>query len=84
MAHISLDFKTKKAFRAAIEAGDVIKVYQPGGIFPLSLRDVVSQRVGNEMIDIGITVVEAPSEYHKWYSEVLVRNDTHQVVKILS
>ena len=70
MAHISPDFKTKKAFKAAVANGENILLFQPGGIFPLA--------GGTEH------VVEAPADYHKWYARVRIDVDTKRVVKVLS
>ena len=34
MAYTTVDFKTKKALKEALTAGQHIRVYQPGGLFP--------------------------------------------------
>lgn len=59
MAHISPDFKTKKAFKEAITVGKQIRVFSPGP-FPPKQN--------------GIEYVEAPAEYHKWYAKVQVKD----------
>lgn len=59
MAHITPDFKTKKAFLEAFLRGVKIEVYSPG-IYPAK-KD-------------GIEYIEAPSNFHKWYARVRVQN----------
>ena len=55
MAHIFPDFKTKKAFREAVETGERVTVFNPSGFFPIRpLKEIV----------------EAPAKMHKWYAQV--------------
>lgn len=67
MAWAERNFKTKKDFKAAVLAGPV-PVYQPGPFGP---------RIPN-----GTAVIEGPHECHKWYCQVMVR-DNH-AVRVLS
>jgi len=60
MSHISPDFKTKKAFMEAFKSGINIRVFNPCGLFPMDKA--------------GITTIEAPAEYHKWYLRVAYKN----------
>lgn len=63
------NFKTKKAFKEAVEAGDKIRVFQPG---PFGGGDYSS----------GLFCVEGPHypEPHKWYATVIVKDG--YVVKV--
>lgn len=54
MSHISPDYPTKKAFKAAFKAGVKIHIFEP--VFPLPSS--------------GRGCVEAPAHYHKWYASV--------------
>ena len=58
MAHASRDFKTKKAFRAAVAEGERVFAFNPSGRFP----DPVSKS----------TVIEGPWACHRWYAAVVV------------
>ena len=57
-----IDFKTKKALKEAIAAGQNVEVYQPGGIF-----DGVSE---------GSVALEGPHypKPHTWYASCKVHN----------
>lgn len=68
MAYVNPNFKTKKALREAVEAGKTVRVYQPGGLFPVPLN--------------GEVAVEGPHfpEPHKWYATVVVKGGA--VVKV--
>ena len=68
MSHITPDYFTKKTFKEAVKSGQQIRVTQPGGIFPQE-QD-------------GVAYIEAPAEYHKWYSKVEIKNGI--VTKVLS
>lgn len=63
------NFKTKKEFKEAFKQGKIIRVYQPGGLFP-----------GTET---GTTCIEGPHypKPHSWYASVIVEN--YIVKKIL-
>ena len=59
MAYASINFRTKKAFREAVERGEVVTLYEPGlGTPPTN----------------GRAWVEGPwyPEPHRWYAEVEV------------
>lgn len=64
------NFKTKKAMKLAVENGDKVTVYQPGGMFP-SKQD-------------GQVTIEGPHypEPHRWYSVVLIEDGA--IVKVKS
>lgn len=66
--HCEPNYKTKKALREAVAAGQYVSAFQPGGIFP-------SQTDGR-------TVIEGPHEYHKWYAQVDLVDG--QIVKVVS
>lgn len=68
MAYVEPNLKTKKALREAVQRGDRVTVYQPGGLFPLTVPSN------------GHVSVEGPHypEPHRWYATVLV--DTNHVV----
>lgn len=55
------NFKTKKEFKSAVEAGKKITIYQPG---PFGGGDYSN----------GKFCVEGPWEYHKWYASVVVKD----------
>jgi hypothetical protein len=54
------NFRTKKALKAAVDAGELVHVYQPGGMF-------ATQRDGK-------ICLEGPHfpEPHRWYAEAVV------------
>lgn len=58
--YVSPNFRSKKAMRAALDAGQRIEVYSPGP-FPCP--------------DMGEVTVEGPHfpEPHRWYARVFVR-----------
>lgn len=62
-----INFKTKKAFKEAVEAGQKIRMYQPGGMFnpPEAQADYS-----------GKACVEGPHypQAHTWYASVEVKN----------
>ena len=64
MAYVEPNFATKKALKDAVKAGDRVTVFQPGGIFPLTVRD-------------GRVTVEGPHypAPHRWYGVVEVSTD---------
>ncbi len=64
------NFKTKKALREAVKAGEEIEVYQPGGMFPGTSN--------------GQTVIEGPHypEPHRWYASVEVEDSI--IVRFIS
>ena len=66
--HCSPDFKTKKALREALKRGDVVRAYQPGGIFPGTTD--------------GVDVIEGPSDYHRWYARVRIEGG--RIIKVLA
>ena len=59
--YTSKNFKTKKALKEAITAGQKISVWQPG---PFGGGDYSN----------GKYCVEGPWEYHKWYASVEVKD----------
>jgi len=72
MAYVSPNYKTKKALREAVKDGQAVSVFQPGGMFPLTVP-------ANGQVS-----VEGPHypEPHRWYAVVLV-NSENNVVKVL-
>ena len=60
MTYASINFKTKKAFREAVERGEVVTLFEPG--------------LGKAPVE-GQAYVEGPwyPEPHRWYAEVEVR-----------
>ena len=66
--YVSPDFKTKKDFKAAVESGRQLEVYNPSGMFPAPQN--------------GTTTVEGPHypKPHKWYASVEIENGI--VVKV--
>jgi hypothetical protein len=60
MAYTRRNFKTKKALREALEAGERVEVFQPGPFGP-EVRD-------------GEAAIEGPHypEPHRWYARVRV------------
>lgn len=65
--HCDPNFKTKKALKEAVAAGEYVAAFQPGGFFP-------SQTDGR-------AVIEGPHEYHKWYAQVDL--DNGRIVKVV-
>jgi hypothetical protein len=68
MAYVDPNFKTKKALKEAVAAGEYVTVYSPG---PFGCK-----QNGNES-------VEGPHypEPHKWYAQVTVENGVVKAVK---
>lgn len=60
MSYVDPNFRTKKAFRAAVEAGAKLETYNPSGMFPTRQN--------------GQDTVEGPHypEAHRWYASVTV------------
>ena len=56
------NFKSKKALKEALAAGEVVRVFQPGGMFPARP---------------GPITLEGPHypEPHKWYASAVCTND---------
>lgn len=56
------NFKTKKALKEALAAGQEVDIFQPGGIFP--------------GVKNGKVTLEGPHypEAHKWYAEAQVKD----------
>jgi hypothetical protein len=69
MAYASKNFKSKKAFKEAVQTGEKITLRNPSGMFP-------TQQNGRES-------VEGPwyPEPHKWYASVTVTNGIVTSVK---
>lgn len=72
MAYVSTNPKTKKALREQVANGERPTVFQPGGIFPLTVHD-------------GRVTVEGPHspQPHRWYAVVEV-DDNHVVTRVVS
>ena len=68
MAYTSINFKTKKALKDAIKAGQKVTVYSPGP-FPCNYN--------------GTECIEGPQypEPHRWYATVTVENGVVTKVK---
>ena len=64
MAYVDPNFPTKKALKEAVKNGDRVTVYQPGGMFDLTVRN-------------GQVSVEGPHypQPHRWYAVVEVSPD---------
>jgi hypothetical protein len=62
MSYVNPDYKTKKAFREAVDAGTKHKTFNPSGMFPVP-QD-------------GTDVIEGPHypQPHRWYASVTVEN----------
>lgn len=69
MAYVDPNFKTKKAFKEAVAAGQEVYVFSPG-MFPAK--------------DNGAEYIEGPHypEPHRWYAKVQVENGL--VTKVVS
>ena len=61
------NFRSKKALREAVAAGEQVETYQPGGYFPAK-RD-------------GVVPLEGPHypEPHRWYAEAVVADGIIQM-----
>ena len=70
MAYVDPNFKTKKALKEAVAAGQCVTVFQPGGMFALTLRE------GR------FATIEGPHypEPHRWYAQVEVEHGA--VIKV--
>jgi len=70
MAYVDPNYKTKKAFKKAVQAGIEHVTYNPSGMFPVKQN-------GND-------VVEGPHypQAHRWYAAVTVEDGV--VVKVRS
>jgi hypothetical protein len=69
MAYVDPDYRTKKAFKAAVVSGEKHYTYNPSGMFPTKTD--------------GNTVVEGPHypKAHSWYASVVVRDGVVVSVK---
>ena len=56
------NFKSKKALKEAVAAGEQVTYFQPGGMFPTPVTG--TQRF----------CVEGPHGYHKWYAECIAQD----------
>jgi len=67
--YTSTNFKTKKALKEAVAAGEEVRVYQPGPIGGAPPRD-------------GVVCVEGPHypKPHRWYAQVTLKDG--KVVKV--
>jgi len=63
------NYKTKKALREALAAGERIETFQPGGIFPAATE--------------GRVTLEGPHypEPHRWYATATLRDGIVTTVK---
>ena len=63
MTYTDRNFKSGKALKEAFQSGELIGVYQPGGMFGPEVKD-------------GWTVIEGPHypQPHKFYVQVEVKN----------
>jgi len=63
------NFKTKKALKEAVQSGQKVRVYQPGGMFPGETD--------------GKVTLEGPHypQPHTWYASVLIKDSI--IVKVL-
>ena len=68
MAYVDPDYRTKREFKAAVQAGTVHRTYNPSGMFPVTQN--------------GSDVVEGPHypKPHAWYASVEVKDGA--VVKV--
>lgn len=64
------NFKTKKALKEAVKAGETVKVFQPGGIFP-----------GKTDGEVSLEGPHYPAP-HSWWARVRIKDS--KVVKVLS
>ena len=62
MSYVDPDYPTKKAFKAAVDAGVKHETYNPSGMFP-------TRKDGND-------VIEGPHypKPHRWYAAVTVKD----------
>lgn len=69
MAYCSTNFKTKKELREAVKRGEVVRVYNPSGMFPVKVN--------------GVEFVEGPwyPKPHTWYAKVQTKQG--YIVKVL-
>lgn len=70
MAYVTRNYKTKKALKEAIAAGERLGVYNPSGMYPVP--------------DNGRVTVEGPwyPQPHSWYAVVWVKDGV--VAKVVS
>ena len=72
--YVEPNYQTKKALREALKAGQRVTVYQPGGLFPLDVRN-------------GRCTIEGPHypQAHSWYAvvEVEARDASYVVTKVV-
>lgn len=60
MSYVDPNYKTKKAFKEAVEGGTKLRTYNPSGMFPTKCN--------------GTDYIEGPHypEPHRWYAQVIV------------
>lgn len=63
------NYRTKKALKEALKAGERIETYQPGGLFPAARN--------------GRVTLEGPHypEPHRWYAEAVLEDGVVKSVK---
>ena len=68
MAYTEINYKTKKAMKEAVLAGEVVRIYQPGPFGP--------------KVNDGSVSIEGPHypAAHTWYARVEVKDDV--IVKV--
>ena len=69
MAYVDPNFKTKKALKEAVAAGQYVTVYNPSGFFPVKAN--------------GVEYIEGPHypAPHTWYAQVEVKDGKVTKVK---
>lgn len=72
MAYVSPNIKSKAALKRAIAASERVTVYQPGGMFPLT--------VTNGRVSVEGPHYPAP---HSWYAVVAV-DENNRVTRVIS
>ena len=67
--YVTPNFKTKKAFKEAVKAGEHVRLFDPGSF-------------GQAIID-GTTCVEGPHypEPHRWYASVTIKDN--KIVRVI-
>jgi hypothetical protein len=71
MAYVRPNAKTKKQLKELVASGTSVEVYQPGGMFPLTVHN-------------GRVSIEGPHypEPHRWYAVVEV-DDNYRVTRVV-
>jgi hypothetical protein len=81
MAYVRPNAKTKKQLKELVASGTSVEVYQPGGMFGLTLTPERDTRTGRTYNTASVEGPHYP-EPHRWYAVVEV-DDNYRVTRVV-